>query len=263
MRIGKVEKYIREKIASQGCVLMSLIDPPDQTPKKAGEFAREAEQGGSDIILVGGSASAQGEILDSTIKAIKERASLPVLLFPGNIGTVSPHADAIYFMSLMNSRNPYWISQAQALGAPIVKSYGIEAVPTGYMVLEPGEAVGWVGDVNPLPRSRPYIAAHYALAAEMLGMRVVLTDSGSGAPSPAPPEFVKYIRKVLHPDTIYVYAGGVKTAEQAADTIKAGADGIHVGTAFENKKEIRSKVGKFSKAMRAAGKGKLASTKGL
>ena len=142
MKLGKVEQYMHEKYQSQGCILLNLIDPPDQTPEEAGRIAKQSEEGGADVILIGGSASAQGEILEQTIKAIKDRVSLPVLLFPGNIGTTSPNADAIYFMSLMNSRNPYWISQAQALGAPIVKKYGTEAIPTAYLVLEPGEAVG-------------------------------------------------------------------------------------------------------------------------
>lgn len=254
MKIGKVEKYIREKIETQGCLLLSLIDPPDHTPKEANHIAKESEEGGSDIILVGGSASAQGEILDETIKLIKENISLPVLLFPGNIGTVSQYADAIYFMSLLNSRNPYWISQAQALGAPVVKEYKIEAIPTAYLVIEPGEAVGWVGDANPLPRDKPYLTAHYALAGEMLGMRVILTDSGSGAPSPPSSEFIKSVRSILNPETIYIYAGGVKNSEQAAEIIRAGAHGVHVGTVFENAANVRDKVKKFSQAMRAEGK---------
>jgi phosphoglycerol geranylgeranyltransferase len=254
MKLGKVEQYMHEKYQSQGCILLNLIDPPDQTPEEAGRIAKQSEEGGADVILIGGSASAQGEILEQTIKAIKDRVSLPVLLFPGNIGTTSPNADAIYFMSLMNSRNPYWISQAQALGAPIVKKYGTEAIPTAYLVLEPGEAVGWIGDVNPLPRSKPYIAAQYALAAEMLGMRVVLTDSGSGAPSPPDGSFISYVKKALSPETLYIYAGGVKNPDQAANIIKAGANGVHVGTAFENQRDVKDKVRKFSEAMRREGK---------
>ena len=197
MKMGKVETYLHEKVASQGSVLLSLIDPPDQTPEEAAGIAKQCEEGGSDVILVGGSASAQGEILEETIKSVKEAVSLPILLFPGNIGTTSPNADAIYFMSLMNSRNPYWISEAQALAAPIVKKHGTEAIPTAYLVLEPGEAVGWIGDVNPLPRKKPYITALYAMAGQMLGMRIILTDSGSGAPEPPDPAFVSHVKKFI------------------------------------------------------------------
>ncbi len=254
MKNGKVEKYLIEKRNEQGCYLMSLIDPPDQTPQEAGKMAREAQEGGSDIILVGGSASAQGDILDQTIMNIKESCSLPVLLFPGNIGTTSKHADAIYFMSMMNSRNPYWISQAQVLGSVIVKKMGIEAIPTAYLVVEPGQAVGYIGDANLLPRNKPYIAAQYALASEMLGMRVIITDSGSGAPSPPDPSFIAAVRKAISPETLYHYAGGVRTPEQAAGLVKAGANGVHVGTAFENLKDMKSRVKQFSDAMKSEGK---------
>ncbi len=254
MNFGKVETYLREKRKDQGCYLMTLIDPPDQTPEQAGKMAKEAEEGGSDIILVGGSASAQGEVLDTCIRHIKEHCSLPVLLFPGNIGTTSKHADAIYFMSLLNSRNPYWISQAQVLASLIVKKGGIEAIPTAYLVVEPGQAVGYIGDANLLPRNKPYIAAQYALAAEMMGMRIVLTDSGSGAPSPVDPAFARAVRSMISPETLYHYGGGVRTPEQAAGLVKAGANGIQIGTVFEKVSDLGTKVEKFSKAMRAEGK---------
>lgn len=254
MNFGKVERYLREKRKDQGCYLMTLIDPPDQTPEQAGKMAKEAEEGGSDIILVGGSASAQGEILDTCIRHIKDKSSLPVLLFPGNIGTTSKHADAIYFMSLLNSRNPYWISQAQVLASLIVRKMGTEAIPTAYLVVEPGQAVGYIGDANLLPRNKPYIAAQYALAAEMMGMRIVVADSGSGPPTPYDPEFAGAIRKALSPETLLHCAGGIRTPEQAAGLVKAGANGIHVGTAFENVSDMKGKVEKFSKAMKAEGK---------
>ncbi len=254
MKTGKVEKYLREKRESRGCYLMTLIDPPDQGPAEAGKMAREAQEGGSDIILVGGSASAQGEILDQTILRIKDNCSLPVLLFPGNIGTTSKHADAIYFMSLLNSRNPYWISQAQVLGSVIVRKMGTEAIPTAYLVVEPGQAVGYIGDANLLPRNKPYIAAQYALAGEMMGMRIIVADSGSGPPTPYKPEFAAAVRKAISPDTLLHCAGGIRTPQQAAGLVKAGADGIHVGTAFENLRDMKSMVRRFSDAMKAEGK---------
>jgi phosphoglycerol geranylgeranyltransferase len=254
MNFGKVERYLREKKGEHGCYLMTLIDPPDQTPEKAGKMAREAEEGGADVILVGGSASAQGEILDNSIIKIKEHCSLPVLLFPGNIGTTSKHADAIYFMSLLNSRNPYWISQAQVLAAPLVKKAGIEAIPTAYLVIEPGQAVGYIGDANLLHRDKPYIAAQYALAGEMLGSRIILTDSGSGAPTPIDPSFAAIVRKALSPDTLYHCGGGIRTPEQAAELVKAGVNGIQVGTAFEGVTDMKTKVERFAHAMRAEGK---------
>jgi phosphoglycerol geranylgeranyltransferase len=247
--VGRVEQLLRENAESKGYNLMILIDPPNQDYDKAGRMAREAEEGGADVILVGGSSGAQGEFLDETIKAIKQECSLPVLIFPGNVGSISKYADAIYFMSMLNSRNPYWISQVHALAAPIIKRIGIEAIPTAYLVVEPGEIVGFVGDANALPKHKPYMAAYYALAGEMLGMRVVLFDCGSGAPEPVTPEFVKTVRGFLKKETLLICAGGIKTPKQASELVKAGADGLHIGTSIERSRNIRSAVEKFKKAL--------------
>jgi len=120
--MGKAEKYIADGIARRGGLLFALIDPVDyKTPQDAIFAGHEAADGGADIVLIGGSMGAQGELLDIVAKSIKEKVNVPVVLFPGNISTVTKYADAVYFMSLLNSRNPYWISQAQMLAAPSVE----------------------------------------------------------------------------------------------------------------------------------------------
>ncbi|MHA1594913.1 MAG: geranylgeranylglyceryl/heptaprenylglyceryl phosphate synthase [Candidatus Baldrarchaeia archaeon] len=256
--MGKVEEYLKERIETYGAVHLSLIDPFEQKPEEAGKIALAASEGGTDAILVGGSIGAQGELLDLTVKAIKENSNLPVILFPGNVGTITRYADAIYFMILMNSRDPYFITKAQILGAPLVKKFGLEPIPVAYILLEPGGAAGWVGDANLVPRDDPEIACACALAGEFLGAHIVITDSGSGAPSPAPPFLIKAIKSVL--TVPYFYAGGVRTAEQAKEIVLAGADGIQVGTAIEHlkdMKEVTEKVRKMVTAIREAGKEKL------
>lgn len=116
----KVEKYF-EKILSKRKIHLTLIDPEEQEPKKALEIAKLAIKGGTDGIMVGGSTSDQ-EDLDTTVKILKMNLNVPIILFPGNITGISKYADAIFFMSLLNSTNPYWITGAQALGAPTVKN---------------------------------------------------------------------------------------------------------------------------------------------
>lgn len=254
MQPGKVERYILDKIDAEGAILLSLIDPDKQPFEKGAKVAEASAEAGADVILVGGSIGAQGMILDKTTKMIRERVNIPIVLFPGNVGTITPYADALYFMYVLNSREVYWTSTVQIQGAPIVKRMGIEPIPTGYIILEPGKAVGWISNANLIPHSRGDLAAATALAGEYMGAHFIVTDSGSGAEKPAPPEFVKAVKSVL--SVPYFYAGGCRTAEQATDIIKAGADGIQVGTAFEfdDQDKVKEKVASMVKAIKAAGR---------
>lgn len=251
---GKVERYIYGKLESEGAMLFALIDPPDhKNVESAVKSAHAACEGGADVLLIGGSMGVQGSLLDEVTKRVKEKVSVPVMLFPGNISTVTKYADAIYFMSLLNSRNPYWISQAQMLAAPTVKKMGIEALPVGYIVVEPGGTVGWVGDVNLVPRSKPQIAAALALAAQYSGSRLVITDTGSApADGPVPLEMVKAVSSVI--EIPYIAAGGIRAPAQAAKIIGAGADIIQVGTAIEKAGDVKKTIASLSKAVKAEGK---------
>lgn len=257
MQIGKVEKYINEEIAKKGGLLFALIDPIDySSPKDAISAGVQSSEAGADIVLIGGSIGVQGELLDSVTKAIKDKASVPVVLFPGNIGTVTKYADAVYFMSLLNSRNPYWISGAQMLAAPMVKKMGIEALPVGYIVVEPGGTVGFVGDAKLVPRDKPQIAAAIAMAAQMSGFRLILTDCGSNpANGHIPLEMIGAVGKSI--EVPYIVGGGVRTPQQAASVISAGAGAVQVGTALESDGNVKRKVSELAKAIHEAGKKKI------
>jgi len=232
MEPGRVERIIDEINAKGKGVFMALIDPDKQSPEKGLELAKLMEEGGADVVMLGGSIGAQGSVVDDTARLIKENVKIPLHVFPGNVGNVTRHADSIYFMSLLNSNNPYWISGAQSLGAPVIKQNRIEAIPTAYLVFEPGMTVGKVGEAKLLPKDKPDLAIAYSIAAEFLGMRFVILESGSGAPEPVPPEIVKAVKKVT--GLKIVAAGGVKTPEQARALVEAGADCIHIGTKIED-----------------------------
>ena len=149
----RVLSYI-SKLVAERKAHFTLIDPDKQSPERAAEIAELALSAGTDAIMIGGSAGIDQYNLDETVKAVKREAGKkPVILFPGDVSGVSKFADAIFFMSLLNSRNPYYITGAQAIGAPAVKRAGIEPLPMGYIIVEPGGAVGWVGDARPIPRS--------------------------------------------------------------------------------------------------------------
>lgn len=229
----KVEKYIKDELEQKKGLLFALIDPLDYaSPTEAVKTAKNADEGGADLILIGGSTGVQGEVLDCITKEVKSVCSKPVVLFPGNIGTLTKYADAVYFMSMLNSRNTYWISEAQMLAAPVVKYYGVEPLSVAYTVVEPGGTVGWVGDAKQIPRSKPKIAAAYALAAQYMGFRFFITDAGSNPEiGHIPLEMIKAVKSSI--SIPYIVAGGIKTPDQAKSVSKAGADIIQVGTAFE------------------------------
>jgi phosphoglycerol geranylgeranyltransferase len=252
-----VADYLRKRIEEDGGCCLILIDPFEQSPEAGGDLAKAAEAAGADAILIGGSIGAHGEYLDATARHIREAVDLPTIIFPSNVGAISRYVDAIYFMYMINSTNPYYITGAQIQGAPVIKKYGIEAIPTAYVVLEPGKTVGWVGNANPVPRDNPDVAAACALAGEYMGAQFVITDSGSGAPSPAPLEIVRAIKSVL---TIpYINAGGIKTPEQAYESVRAGADAVQIGTAIEKMasiEEAEARMKKLVEAVKKAGKEK-------
>ncbi|OYT33580.1 MAG: geranylgeranylglyceryl/heptaprenylglyceryl phosphate synthase [Candidatus Aenigmarchaeota archaeon ex4484_52] len=244
---GKVEAYIRDIINQGKGVFMGLIDPCKYCKEKTYKIAEFLKKGGADIILIGGSIGAEGEDLSAVAKKIKENLDIPLNIFPGNVGNLTKYTDSVYFMSLLNSSNPYWITQAPALGTYTIKKYNIEPLPTAYLVFEPGQTVGWVGEAKLIPINKPDIALSYALAAQYFGMRFIILESGSGAPSPIPTEIVSAIRK--NTDLIIVIAGGVKTPQQAHKLIKAGANCIHIGTKLENGNNILNKIKAFGEAI--------------
>jgi phosphoglycerol geranylgeranyltransferase len=251
---GRVEKYYKEKLAEQGAMLFSLIDPDKFYLEKGAAIAKASYENNADVILVGGSIGAQGSVLDETVKMIKDAApGLPVVLYPGNISGISQEADAIYFMHMLNSRDVYWLSTAQIQAAPVIKRIGIEAIPTTYLIIEPGRTVGWIGNANVVPRERSDLGAACALTARYTGSHVLITDAGSGAPEPAPVEMIAAIAEQCKGALLYFNAGGVKTPAQAAACIKAGADGIHVGNAFEETASA-DKIKAMAAAIRTEGK---------
>jgi phosphoglycerol geranylgeranyltransferase len=244
----KVEEILKKAIARDGAAHLTLIDPEKQEPKVAGEMAADAASAGTDGIMVGGSTRAGGELLDRTVLEIKKATKLPVILFPANEAGVSRHADAIFFMSMLNSRDPYFITGAQKLGALLVKRFKLEPLPMAYLLIEPGGAAGRVGKADLIPRDEPELAAAYALAAQHLGMRFVYLEAGSGADRPVPVEMVKAVRDVI--DVTLIVGGGIRTPEAAAERVKAGADIIVTGTIVEQAKEIKAKLKEIVEAVK-------------
>ena len=133
--VGRVEKYLLEKIEKEGTIHMTLVDPEKVTASSATRIAKDAESCGTVAIMVGGSTSISSSHLDDVTKALKDSVEIPIILFPNDITGISKHADAIWFMSLLNSTDPYFLVGAQVRGAPIIKRFGLEPLSLGYIIV--------------------------------------------------------------------------------------------------------------------------------
>lgn len=249
---GKVETNLLSQLKKKkNALLFVLIDSEISKMNSSVKLAKEVEKIGASAILVGGSSATDQIEMADMIKQLKKAVKIPKILFPGNITGVVPQADAILFSSLLNSENPYFISQAQALGAPTVLKFGLEALPTAYLVIGEGTSAWFVGSARGIPFDKPKIAAAYSLAAQFLGMRFVYLEAGSGASSSVRPEMVRAVRKVFK--GFLIVGGGIREPKTAKDIVKAGADALVIGTLLENKGSLK-KLTEIAKAIRTVKK---------
>lgn len=228
---GKVENYLKKRKKEKRALCFALLDVGNFTPDQLKYIASFLDKEGADAILVGGSSHIDQFLLDSQIDKIKSVSQLPVILFPGNITGLSPKADAVFFMSLLNSLDPYYLIGAQVLGAPIVKRYNLEVLPTGYIIIYAESAAAFIGRAYPLPEHKPELVAMYGLAASYLGMRYLYLEAGSGAKKTVKEEMIAATRKLY--DGILIVGGGITSHDVALNKIKAGADAIVVGNLLE------------------------------
>ena len=242
-----VERYLLEKIKSESTIHMTLIDPEKVTPAQACKIAQNARTSQTSAIMVGGSTFSSVMHLDAVVKAIKRTVDIPVILFPSNVTGISRHADAIWFMSLLNSVDPYFLMGVQILGAPLVKRNRIEPISLGYIIVGEGGTAGIVGRAVPIPYDKPELAVAHALAGQYLGMRFIYLEAGSGAKNPVPPQMINIVKNEI--DVPLVVGGGIRSGQQALEAASAGADVIVTGNVIE-RAESRSKVSEIVHGIR-------------
>tara|TARA_B110000444_G_scaffold75936_1_gene71561 strand:- start:15180 stop:16013 length:834 start_codon:yes stop_codon:yes gene_type:complete len=239
---------------SQNTRHITLIDPAKQDPNTAANRAMVAVECGSSMIFVGGSTDTPDEVVHATCKAIQEAFELrtfaasqdpesdeaqwqiPVVLFPGGAHALSPAADAITFMMLMNSSIRRFLVGEQIRGAPYLEKFGVEALPTGYLVCAPGGRVGEVGEVELIQEDEAELVHSYALTARMFGFKLLYLEAGSGADTQVHPSLIESARTVN--ELTLLVGGGIRTPEQAALAAKAGADWIVTGTLTEDAADL-------------------------
>lgn len=242
-----IYKRMLDIIRAKGAAFFILLDP-DKVPKgRVGDIVRKSQKAGADGFLVGSSLLLSTKF-DDMVKEAKRNTDLPVIIFPGNVNQVSRHADAILFLSLISGRNPELLIGEQVKAAPVIREYGLEAIPTGYIIIESGKptSVLFMSDTQPIPSNKPDIAKAHALAAQYLGMKFVFLEAGSGAENPVPDLIIKEVKNFIGIPVIV--GGGIRTPKQARSKVKSGASVVIIGNALE--KSCDDKVLKsFGKAI--------------
>ena len=229
---------------------ITLIDPAKQPPEVAAQRAMVAVEAGTQMVFVGGSTDTPDDVVHATCLAIQEALELrifaasqnptseekqwdiPVVLFPGGAHALSPAADAITFMMLMNSTKREFLVGEQVRGAPHLAKFGVEALPTGYVVCAPGGRVGEVGAAELIQPTDVELVKDYALCAKMFGFSLLYLEAGSGADSPVHPDLIASAASV--DGLTLLVGGGLRTPEDVRTAVKAGANWIVTGTVTED-----------------------------
>ena len=247
---------------------VTLIDPDKQSPQVASDRACVAVEAGTSMIFVGGSTDTPDEIVHATCVAIQEglelrafaasqspdgdelRWQVPVVLFPGGSHALSPAADAITFMMLMNSTDRRFLVGEQLRGAPYLDKFGVDALPTGYLVCHPGGKVGEVGSADLLMPDDVDLVKAYSLTAAMYGFKLLYLEAGSGADKQVNPELIKSARTT--DGLTIIVGGGIRTPEQAKLAAESGADWVVTGTLTEDAtdlNDLKSKIAAICSAL--------------
>ena len=228
---------LNDCVEKKGAGFIVLIDPDKKNDKNIDQLVEKANQNGADAIFVGGSIMVDG-LYHKRVERIKSISEIPVILFPGGVNQINKHYDAMLFMSLLSGRNSHYLIGEQVIAAPIVKDYGIETIPTGYLLIDGGSptSVEVVSGTKPLPSNRPDIIVSHALAAQFLGMELIYLEAGSGALNEVPGDVVKKVADEINIGLIV--GGGIRTPKDANSIVNSGASFVVIGSAIEKSAEL-------------------------
>ena len=209
-----------------------LIDPDKQNEESLLQIIKKSKSSNVDLFFIGGSLLTNNS-LDSCISIIKQNCEIPIILFPGNAMQVNNKADGILFLSLISGRNPEMLIGNHVITAPILKESDIEVLSTGYMLIDSGKAtsVSYMSNTTPIPHEKDDIAVCTAIAGEMLGLKMIYMDGGSGAINTVSEKMIISVAKNINIPLII--GGGINSVKQVREKCKAGADIIVVGNAIE------------------------------
>ncbi|BAK54230.1 geranylgeranylglyceryl phosphate synthase [Sulfurisphaera tokodaii str. 7] len=235
-----MRKIIQEKLNEGKVLHFSLFDPDKVDLESIYSIALKLVESGTSGFLIGGTLGVSKEKLDSIIE-ILEDFEVPKIIFPSNVNLITEKADAILFMSLLNSDDIYYITGAQLIAAPIIKKLKLESLPTGYIIVGHGGTAAHVGKARVIPYDNIELIVAYSIMAELFGMDFVYLEAGSGAPEPIRPSVISITKKYLENSKIIV-GGGIRNEEIAKELALAGADIIVTGNIIEQNLEKALKI---------------------
>lgn len=210
-----------------------LIDPDDTSIDNCRKLVNIANESKVDYFFVGGSLITSSN-MSAIIACIKNNCQIPVVIFPGNSMHLDSNADALLFLSLISGRNPEYLIGQHVIAAPMLKRSKLEILPTGYVLVDSGKqtTVNYISNTTPVPADKPSVAASTAMAGEMLGLKLIYMDGGSGAETPISAKMIATVRKSV--ECPIIVGGGIKNTEKAKTALDAGADLIVVGNSIED-----------------------------
>ncbi len=228
---------VYSRLSTTRSQLAVLIDPDNQTPDSLRDMTARINAARVDMVLVGGSLLLEDRF-EETIRLLKRETSVPVVIFPGNNYQVSRAADAILLLSLISGRNPEYLIGQHVVAAPHIRESGLEVIPTGYMLIDGGRVstTSYMTQTVPLPHDKADIAVATAMAGEMLGLRAIYMEAGSGARQSIPTEMLTAVRRAI--SIPIITGGGIRTPEQAEALAQAGSNLIVVGNILEKQPEL-------------------------
>jgi len=218
-----------------------LIDPDKQSKDELIDLIDRAVSAKVDLIFVGGSLLTNGSF-GNCIQTIKSNCSIPVVIFPGNSMQINKDADGILFLSLISGRNPDMLIGNQVITAPLLKHSNLEVLSTGYILVDSGKptTVSYMSNTTPIPYDKNDVAVCTAMAGEMLGLKLIFMDGGSGATNPISESMISMVSNSI--DAPLIIGGGICNAEKAIANCKAGADLIVVGNSIEKKPKLLEEI---------------------
>lgn len=243
MRLTSLYDALTERRKHGHKSLAVLLDPDNLDEASCQHIIALSTQHVVDYFFVGGSlvmTSHQAAL----IRLLKSRSAVPVLLFPSHSLHLDSQADGILLLSLISGRNPDFLIGQHVLAAPLLRQSNLEILPTGYMLVDTGRqtTASYMSGTTPLPHDKPTIAACTAMAGEMLGLRLMYLDGGSGAQHPVSPAMIQAVRQAV--ETPIIVGGGINTAEKAQNALSAGADVVVIGNQIEKDPGFLGQVSK-------------------